>query len=433
MRILFASMPADGHFNPLAGLAAHLSALGHDVRWYAGPEYGRKLEALGMGHFPYRRATEITAANLNDLFPERATLRGPKLISFDLEKFFVANVNNHFQDIVDIRAEFPFDVMVCDGAMYVEKLVAERLGLPVFAVGLTTVMPDRQSPPPFFGLRPARTVLGRSVHRVVRRMLASAMKRGVLTYNEVLATHGLAPIPLDGFPHAPMASARRVFLNGSPGLEFPGYRPFGNAEYVGPLMPAHVRSGPDMPLPQSVLDPSAKVVAVSQGTVDNSDPTKLIVPTLEALEGGPYVVVATTGGAKTLELRERFAAPAVVIEDFIDYDALFPHVDVFVTNGGFGSVLAAMRHGVPVVGAGKTEGKGDINARVGYNHLGVDLRTERPKPARIRAAVHRVLTDPTVATNVDALRRELASYNPVTHIDAALNEALLARPRSRSR
>src|SRR5947209_10186024 len=112
MRILFTSMPADGHFNPLTGIAAHLSKAGHEVRWYAGPEYGRKLDELGMAHFPYRRATEIMASNFNDLFPERARLRGPKLISFDLEKFFVANVDEHFQDIVEIRDEFPFDVMV---------------------------------------------------------------------------------------------------------------------------------------------------------------------------------------------------------------------------------------------------------------------------------------------------------------------------------
>ena len=133
---------------------------------------------------------------------------------------------------------------------------------------------------------------------------------------------------------------------------------------------------------------------MSQGTVDNTDPTKLIVPTLEALEDGPYVVVATTAGAQTAELRTRFASSNVIIEDFVDYDTLFPHVDVFVTNGGFGSVLAAMRHGVPVVAAGKTEGKNDIDARIGYNRLGVDLRSERPKPARIRAAVRRVLADP---------------------------------------
>jgi MGT family glycosyltransferase len=427
MRILFASMPADGHFNPLTGIAAHLTRHGHDVRWYAGPRYARKVEALGMRHFPYRRATEVTGANINSLFPERATLKGPKLISFDLEKYFVANVDNHFCDIAEIRDEFRFDVFVCDGALYAEKLVAEVLGVPVFAVGLSMVMPDSQGPPPFFGLRPARTMVGRTVHRVVRRMLASTMRAGVCTYNEILARHGIAPIPLDGFPHGPLASACRVFLNGSPGLEFPGYRPPENAEYVGPLVPERAALGPDLTLPAPVLDPGgARVVAVSQGTVDNSDPDKLIVSALEALKDGPYVVVATTAGTGTERLRERFAAPNVVIEDFINYDDLFPHVDVFVTNGGFGSVLAAMRHGVPAVAAGKREGKNDINARIGWNGLGVDLRSERPRPASIRAAVRRVLDDPMYASNATKLRTELDSCDPMARIEAALHS--LATP-----
>ncbi len=140
-------------------------------------------------------------------------------------------------------------------------------------------------------------------------------------------------------------------------------------------------------------------------------------------------MVATTGGNQTAQLRERFVSPRVVIVDFIDYDALFPHVDVFVTNGGFGSVLAAMRHGVPVVGAGKTEGKNDIDARVGHNGLGIDLRTERPRPASIRAAVRRVLVDPTFAANVASLRAELDSYAPMSRIEAALREELLTTQR----
>ena len=427
MRILFASMPADGHFNPLTGVAAHLQAAGHDVRWYAGPEYGRKLDGLGMTHFPYRRASEITAGNLNERFPERDRLKGPKAISFDLEKFFVTNVDNHFQDIVDLRAEFPFDVFVCDGAMYAEKLVAEVLDVPVFAVAISMVMPDDQSPPPFFGLRPARTIVGRTVHRVVRRMLASAVKPGAIVYNDILASHGLAPIPLDGFPQVPMASARRVFLNGCPGLEFPGYRPLDNAEFAGALLPARGAVGAAAPLPRQVLDPDSRVVLVSQGTVDNTDPTKLLGPTLEALADGPYVVVATTGGVQTAELRAKFSSPNVVIEDFLDYDALFPHVDVFVSSGSFGSVLAALRHGVPVVAAGKTEGKNDIAARIGYNHLGIDLRTERPKPARIREAVHQVLADATYAAKVETVRAELASYDPMGRIDAVLRDESLTR------
>ena len=425
MKVLLASMPAEGHFKPLTGIAAHLSARGHDVRWYAGPQYGRKIEELGMTWFPYRRASEVTGENLNELFPERAGLKGPRMLSFDLEKFFVANVDHHFHDIVELRSEFPFDVLLCDGAMYVEKLVAERLDIPVFAVSLTMVMPDSQSPPPFFGLRPARTVLGRMHHHVVRRLLASTIKRGALAYNEILARHDVAPTPLDGFPHVPMASARRVFLNGSPGLEFPGYRPLDNAEYVGPLLPARIDRVHDTPLPPAVADPLTKVLAVSQGTVDHTDPTKLIVPALEALEDGPYVVVATTGGARTAELRRRFPGPNIVIEDFVDYDVLFPHVDVFITNGGFGSVLAAVRHGVPIVAAGKTEGKNDICARIGHNQLGIDLRKERPEPASIRKAVRHVLADPAFSAHVEALRAELASYDPLARIEAVLQEALL--------
>ena len=429
MKILFASMPADGHFNPLTGIAAHLAGRGHDVRWYAGPVYGAKLDRLSMRWFPYQQATEVMASNLNALFPERARLKGPKLISFELDKFFVSQVENHFQDLVAIMAEWQFDALVCDGALYAEKLVAESLHVPVFAVAITMVMPDAQSPPPFFGLHPARTPLGQLQHAIVRKMLASGMRAGTAHYNEILARHGIAPIRLDGFPHEPMLSARRVFLNGSPGLEFPDYQPLANAEYVGPLNPARRAIGPDTPLPDAVVDPSKKVVAVSQGTVDNTDPGKLIVPTIEALKDSEYVVVATTAGAQTAALRARFPQPNVVIEDFIDYDDLFPHVDVFVTGGGFGSTLAAFLHGVPVVGAGKREGKNDINARVGYNRLGIDLRSEHPKPAAIRKAVRRLLDDPTYATRVANLRAELDSYHPMATIeDMLLRESVTTRP-----
>ena len=423
MKILFASMPADGHFNPLTGIAVQLAGRGHDVRWYAGPTYGARLDRLGMSWFAYERATEVMAGNLNELFPERSALKGPKLLSFDLDKFFVSQVENHYQDMVKIRAGWQFDALVCDGALYAEQLVSEALHVPTFAVGLTIVMPDAQGPPPFFGLRPARTPLGRLQHSVVRKMLASGMKVGTKHYNEILARHGVEPIQPDGFPHEPMLRTRRVFLNGSPGLEFPGYQPLPNAEYVGPLVPARGALSASAPLPDVVTDPKAKVVAVSQGTVDNTDPTKIIIPTIEALKNCGYVVVATTAGVQTDALRARFRQPNVVIADFINYDELFPHVDVFVASGGWGSNLAAFLHGVPVVGAGKRESKNDVNARIGYNKLGIDLRSEHPKPAAILKAVRRVLDDPTYARNVAALRAELQSYDPIGTIEERLLQA----------
>jgi len=41
-KILFANVPADGHFNPLTGLAAHLKSIGCDVRWYTSKKYAEK-------------------------------------------------------------------------------------------------------------------------------------------------------------------------------------------------------------------------------------------------------------------------------------------------------------------------------------------------------------------------------------------------------
>ena len=422
MKILVATVPADGHFNPLTAVALDLQRNGHDVRWYAGPLYQRKLAALGIPAVPYDRATEITGENIHDLYPERAKLKGPKRISFDGEKLFIANVENHFRDIVDIRSGFAFDVFACDAGMYVQTLVAERLGVPVYSFAPGPLMANPELPPPFFGLRPPKTVVGTAVHRIVRAMVHSTLKRGARTYNDVLAAEGISPVPIHRFLDVATGCARRQFLIGAPGLEFPQLRPPANAEFVGPLLPARRAMRPDRPLPEIVRDPKARVIAVSQGTVDNADPTKLMVPALEALSALPYVVVVTTGGRNTDELRARFGQPNVVIEDSINYDDLFRHVDVFVTNGGFGSVLSAMSHGVPVVAAGTREGKNDINARVAYNELGVDLRTERPTAGKIAGAVRRVLADETIAANVQRVRAELESYEPLTIVRRRIEE-----------
>ena len=300
-----------------------------------------------------------------------------------------------------------------------EKLVAERLGVPVFATAMSTVLAGPGSPPPFFGLRPARTMVGTTVHRAARAMLAMTMRQGVAHYNHILAQQGLAAIAPDGFPHAPMAAARRLFLNGTPGLEYPGYRPPANGEFVGPLLPAVGPESSATPLPEVVTDPGNQVIVVSQGTVDNTDPSKLIVPTLRAFAGRAHVVVVTTAGADTEDQRARFAGPRVVIEDHLPYAALFSHADVFVSNGGWGSTMFALRNGVPVVAAGTREGKNDTNARIDYNGLGVDLRTERPTPSRIRRAVRDALDD-RIAANISRLRAEFDLYDPIPLIAAAV-------------
>ncbi|HEX5859717.1 MAG TPA: nucleotide disphospho-sugar-binding domain-containing protein, partial [Microbacterium sp.] len=153
------------------------------------------------------------------------------------------------------------------------------------------------------------------------------------------------------------------------------------------------------------------VVHVTQGT-QNVDPDDLIRPTLEALAAMDVLVIATTGLRDRTELP--FAVPANArVSDFVPHSELLPHVDVMVTNGGWGGTLAALSHGVPLVVAGGDLDKPEVAARVAWSGAGVNLKTGRPNAQRVRAAVERVLRDPSFGTSARTIADELAACGGV--------------------
>jgi UDP:flavonoid glycosyltransferase YjiC (YdhE family) len=158
MRILFASMPFDGHFLPMTGLAQRLRREGHDVRFYTGGSFAGRLQQLGVPHLPFRRAVEVNGQNLAEHFPEIVKLKGPKRVAFDVEKIFFANIPAHYADIVELHPGFPFEVLVSDGAFYAAYPVSRKLGIPAYGIAPapTPTAKSAGAPPPFFGLRPRR-------------------------------------------------------------------------------------------------------------------------------------------------------------------------------------------------------------------------------------------------------------------------------------
>ena len=66
---------------------------------------------------------------------------------------------------------------------------------------------------------------------------------------------------------------------------------------------------------------------------------------------------------------------------------------MLVTNGGYGGVQYALRHGEPLVVAGETEEKTEVCARVAWSGAGINLRTNRATPEAVARAVRTVLTD----------------------------------------
>jgi UDP:flavonoid glycosyltransferase YjiC (YdhE family) len=208
--------------------------------------------------------------------------------------------------------------------------------------------------------------------------------------NELRAGAGLGPVRpgrlFDG-----IYSTDLVLAQGVQGLDYqrpdlPDY-----VQFVGRLAVAPPPANEaDLPPWWPDLAAAGKVVHVTQGTLD-TDPQDLLLPALAGLADRDVLVVCTTGGADPATLGPLPSNARAVA--FLPHDLLLPLVDVMVTNGGWGGVLAGIQAGVPLVVAGGSLDKPEVARRVAWSGAGLDLRTGSPKPDRIVRAVDRVLAD----------------------------------------
>jgi UDP:flavonoid glycosyltransferase YjiC (YdhE family) len=203
-------------------------------------------------------------------------------------------------------------------------------------------------------------------------------------------------------------------------------------EYERSDAPAGLRYAGALPAARTMFAPpvwwkqvlgAAKVVLVTQGTIANSDFDELIRPTLTALADLDAVVVAVTGRAGA----DIGPVPANAhVAEFIPFDQLLPHVDVLVTNGGYGGIQQALSHGVPLVLAGESEDKIEVNARVAHSGAAINLRTGRPDAAALRSAVQAVLFEPRYGLSARRLQADYAQHDAFAAVDSAIRE--LAHP-----
>lgn len=188
--------------------------------------------------------------------------------------------------------------------------------------------------------------------------------------------------------------------------------------FVGPFLPGkpnHYEAPPWW----DELTGDRPVIHVTQGTLANVDFRQLLIPAIEALAGEDVLVVATTGGRPLAHVNIDLPTN-VRLESFIPHHELLPYVDVMITNGGYGGVQLAISNGVPLVVAGKTEDKPEVNARVAWSGVGINLKTERPRPEQIHRAVKEILANPQYAQNLKRLAAEFQSFNALERSTDAL-------------
>ncbi|MVM32573.1 glycosyltransferase [Spirosoma sp. HMF4905] len=417
-RILFACVPGDGHFNPLTSLAKHLQTLGCDVRWYTSAHYAEKLKKLAVRHYPFIKALDVPSEKVDEIFPERKAIKGQiKKLNFDMINYFILRSTEYFADIQAIHQQWPIDAIVADCVFSAIPFIRPLLHIPLISVGvLPLIQTSKDLAPPGLGLEPSDSWLGKLKQDFMKTMANRVLFKKP---NQLL----FSLLDQRNIPHTEsnmfdvLVNSSTIFLQtGTPGFEYKRSDLGKNIRFLGPLLPYRSPDSDRTTWHDDRLDHYRKVILVTQGTVEK-DVDKLLVPTLEAFKQTDTLVVVTTGGSQTESLRARYPYANLIIEDFIAFDDIMPHTDLFITNGGFGGVLQAVQYGLPMVVAGIHEGKNEIAARVGYFNYGINLNTETPKPEQLRKAITKLEAIPTYKNNVQGLADEFRAY-PVNDLFA---------------
>ncbi|RNB45114.1 glycosyltransferase [Agromyces tardus] len=405
--VMIAAMPFAGHVAPLAAVASAFLEAGHAVRVYTGSRHAARFAAIGADIVPWVRAPDFDEGDLAATFPVLRGRKGPRQMLANVREVFIGTAAAQGDDLVAEFRRRPWDVIVADGLSLGAHLASERTATPWVTVSIVPLsIPSDDLPPPGLGIRPARGPLGRVRDRLLRRAVPLATRGMRRAYLEQRAASGL-DVSGVRFEQA-WYSPSLVCATGVPSLEYPrtGYPT--RVEFVGSLTPTGAARGlePDW---WADLPPDRPIVHVTQGTL-NVDPDDLIRPALSALGRQPVSVVATTGRAEV----PGFAFPVppnAFVAGLIDYAVLLPRVDVMVTNGGWGGVLAALSHGIPLIVAGGDLDKPEIAARVAWAGAGVDLRTGRPSASAVLRAWRRVSQEPAFRRNAERLGAELRGHD----------------------
>lgn len=417
--LLVTALPFAGHVRPMTAVAAALLARGHRVTASTGAKYADAFDGLGCEVAEWSDAQDIEEQEVAASLPH-AGEPGARASLAELRDLFVGTALGQVDDILAAHARHPFDALVGDVMAIGTGLAAELLQLPWATVSLVPLtMPSKDLPPPGLVLRPGAGPVGRLRDRVLRAVVPPVTQRAERAYRATRSQVGLEP----GRPFGQaIYSPQLVIATGSPQLEFPRSDLPSHVEFVGQLLPRATGAGPSPLWIETLTVEPRPVVLVTQGLFD-TDPAELLVPTMLGLAHDQVRMLVTTAGQ---QVEGEVPANARLV-DHVQFAQVLPHVSVGVTNGGWGGVLEMLAAGVPLVVAGGTLDKPEIAARVAWSGAGLDLRTGRPRPIRVRNAVRRLLQERTYRDRAHELATELRALGGAERA-AELIEALLPAP-----
>jgi UDP:flavonoid glycosyltransferase YjiC (YdhE family) len=434
-KVIVTSLPTQGHFAPMAAIAADLTARGHEVLFYTGRLFADRAAATGARFEPFPAEIDYTERAPRSPPPEHEQLPPAEQMAYVLKHFFLDSAPYHDKRLRELLAVFPATTVIGElsnvGTLPM-ALRAPRGRRPTLVqIGIAPPTFESVDTAPFGpGLPPPVTPEEREDYAQMRGGTRAALADVQRHAEDVFASMGVA-LP-DFLFNAWCTIPDHMLQLSVPGFEYPRSDAPEGFRLIGALPPRGAR---DYPLPQwwAELSSARRVVVVTQGTVANEDLSQLVVPTIRAMADSDALVIAATARPDGPDLvraaLDGHVPGNVRLAGFVPFESLLPLAHVLVTNAGYGGVQSALGQGVPLVVAGETEDKPEVAARVAWSGTGVDLRTARPQQAALRAAVDRVTHEASFRERAEAIRKEMARYDPFEAVAQIVAEDERTSPR----
>jgi len=413
MKVLIVSTPATGHLNPLLPIGRSLMEEGHEVVFLTGSALRPRIEGIGAKFLAFPPDADLDLRDHDAVVPELKDITpGPEWLRVALERIFVDTIPAQYAGMRRALRDFPADIIVADDMMFgvVPLLLGSRSERPPIVLCGTSILHLRRDDgaPLFLGLPPANNETQRDEYAAIARDCDRIVDQPIaLRLNKILKGLGVGPLSTGMFESVVELADAYMQLS-VPGFEYPRDLP-ATVHFVGtpPIMPNQV----SLPSWARDLDGSRKVVLVTQGTVANHDFGLLIRSTLEALATEHNLLVVATAGGRPVDAIPGPIPDNARVASYLPFEWILPKTDVFVTNGGYGSVNQAMSFGIPIVTAGLTEDKADVNARIAWSGVGINLATNEPTPRALGEAVRTVLVNPIYRARATAMAGEFAKLD----------------------
>ncbi len=395
---------ADGHVNPFIPVVSHLINEGHEVVWICGRAYRQKIEATGANFVAMPLDFDPNGQPIYEFKPALKKLKGIAQIKFYIRTWGYDAVKPTMKIIDAIRIKFEPDLYLSDPMVYAPYLAAEILNRPCMNLHVLPLALSSKDHGPFgTGIGPTASVLGKWRIRLLNLLVDKLVFRDLKKAgNAMRIEQGREPYVhiFNDF----LKNTTTVFATTVPGFDYLRSDMPDNVKYVGPIVP---KAKPDFVEPKwwPELFDERKVVLVNQGTIAN-DISELILPTIEALKDEDVLIIAVPVTVEIKDLPNK-----VKVAEFIPFANLLPHVDVMVTNGGYGATHMALAHGIPLVCSGGSEDKMEVSARAAYSGCGINLKKLSPSSTEIKKAIKKVFQDSSFEENARRLRKEIQSYH----------------------